>query len=156
MLRMTEGNMNNKIYQQCATLGQLGYLPAPGTWGSLAGLAFAVLLKPYFWYPFFVAIVFVFSFFVIQKSLLRFNSKDPSQIIIDEVVGILSVFLFVSLTIKTAALGFCLFRYFDISKFGPVGWVEKAEGSFGVLVDDIVAGILAGVVLHLFLMFGLI
>lgn len=146
----------NNFCKQCATLGPLGYLPAPGTWGSLAGLALAVLLKPYFWYPFFVVVASVCSFFVVQKALPHFNLKDPSYIIIDEVVGMFMVFLFVPLTFKTALLGFCLFRYFDIAKLGPIGLIEKVNGPIGILGDDLFAGIAAGLVLKIFMFFELI
>jgi phosphatidylglycerophosphatase A len=81
------------------------------------------------------------------------NSKehiDPKEIVIDEWAG-----LFVTYSLSAAVdpwsmvLGFALFRYFDISKVGPVGAVEKLPGAWGIMLDDIVAGALAGLILIL-------
>ena len=73
------------------------------------------------------------------------NKKDASEVIIDEVAGQWSVLLVAPLTIEGFIAAFLLFRFFDITKPFPVNKAEKIPGAIGVMVDDIVAGGLAGI-----------
>lgn len=79
------------------------------------------------------------------------GKKDASEVIIDEVVGQWIPLLVIPLDLGQpaywawVALAFILFRFFDITKLGPVGIAEKIAGGTGVMADDLVAGVFAGV-----------
>ena len=135
------------------TMFYIGRIPfAPGSWASLA----AVIL----WLNFFknlnylflpiIAVTFFFigtyfSYLVLKTT----NTKDPSFIVIDEWVGQWIAFSFLPVNYTIAILGFLLFRFFDISKVGPVKFFEKLPGAWGVMADDVIAGILSMVSLLL-------
>lgn len=135
-----------------------GYLrPAPGTWGSLAALPFAWVLL-YLSGP----LVLLFAAFVLfpvgvwaANGFDRASSAhDSSEIVVDEVIGQwitfgIAAYTFDSgLTLVDFGLGFLLFRVFDIIKPFPIGWLDKRiDGGFGVMVDDVLAGIYAAVCL---------
>jgi phosphatidylglycerophosphatase A len=144
----------NKMIVSIATLGRLGYAPAPGTMGTLAALpvayaisCFAIALQA----GIIIALFFV-SYGVIKKALPCFTTSDPSQIIVDEVVGCLVTFFALPFSWPVLILGFLLFRLFDIFKPCGIKRVEKLPGAWGVLLDDVVAGLFANLILrYLFL-----
>jgi len=131
----------------------LGYIPiAPGTWGSLLGVALVYLLMPLST-PLYILTILSFTAFSIWISTLAekiLRQKDPSKIVIDEISGILFSFLFVPLSWQTAILGFLIFRVFDIFKPYPIRKVElKFRRGMGVVLDDVLAGIYTCLVMHL-------
>lgn len=146
--------------KQCATLGRIGYLPAPGTAATLVTLPIVVLLK-FIIAPrvefFVVLIVTLVSGFIIEKVLQllpvpRVSSEmdvlhDPPQIVLDEVVGCLWAFYGISLTWKKLVIGFLLFRFFDIFKPLGIDYLQKLPRAWGILADDIVAGLYTALVL---------
>ncbi len=145
-----------KLATQIASGFGTGYLPkAPGTWASLYTAAIVFLLQIYLGqtalFLFFAAacLLSIWSVDVILKS--DSSSKDPSWIVIDEVAGQTLVFFYVfDHELWLAILAFLAFRAFDIIKPWPISYVEKRfQNSFGVLADDILAGILAGVVVFI-------
>jgi phosphatidylglycerophosphatase A len=135
-----------------ATVLGAGYSPlAPGTAGSLvAALAFLFLptylplmvLTAGLIALFFLA---VWSAEVVAKAE---NRHDPAQVVIDEVVGMAVTVAFLPLTVATIAAGFVLFRIFDITKPFPARRSEKLPGGWGIVMDDVVAGIYANLVLR--------
>ncbi len=141
-----------------ATVGGVGYLrPAPGTWGSLAALPLAWGLHSLggFWL-FFVAtgLLTLLGYWATQAMTADQSEKDPSEIVVDEVVGQWIALWPVSLGAQVAGANvlalwpgilsaFVLFRLFDILKPGPVGWADDQPGAFGVMADDVIAGWLA-------------
>ncbi len=76
---------------------------------------------------------------------------DPGRVVIDEVVGMLVAVLFIPLSMFTVWAGFILFRAFDVLKPPPVRSFEKARGGYGVMNDDVAAGILANICLRVIL-----
>ncbi|OFW89296.1 MAG: hypothetical protein A3B66_00335 [Alphaproteobacteria bacterium RIFCSPHIGHO2_02_FULL_46_13] len=132
-------------------------IPAPGTWGTIGGLIFGLIL----WSltnGFFVFIAAVILFFMGLQSVERLEKKlknhDPSFIVIDEVAAILLILSFNSLMIAwMGSLGvgghfptivntvtFLLFRYFDAKKPGYIGVADRnIKGAWGVMMDDIIA-----------------
>jgi phosphatidylglycerophosphatase A len=76
---------------------------------------------------------------------------DPQIIVLDEIVGLLWVFLGIPLTPTSMTLGVLLFRFFDITKLGPIGWSEQLPGAFGIVIDDALAGIAARIILQFLL-----
>ncbi len=153
--------MLNKIALIIATFFGAGLSPkAPGTAGSLATLPLAFLMA-YFWGRDGIILAAIISFFigVWATNQLTKNSdeKDPSKVVIDETAGQLMSFVLVApylqnnLNIKVFIiylLGFGLFRLFDIVKTGPVKWADtKIKNAWGVMLDDVFAGIFAAIVL---------
>jgi len=134
-------------------------IPAPGTWGTIGGLIFGLIL----WSltnGFFVFIAAVILFFMGLQSVERLEKKlknhDPSFIVIDEVAAILLILSFNSLMIAwMGSLGvgghfptivntvtFLLFRYFDAKKPGYIGVADRdIKGAWGVMMDDIIAAL---------------
>jgi phosphatidylglycerophosphatase A len=137
--------------------------PAPGTWGSLAAiLAWVVVANatPARWLPevLGVLIVIVVAFGIPAATRVCRSSgiKDPQFVVIDEVAGQWITLLFAPVTWKTAAVGFILFRGFDIVKPPPVRQLERLPEGTGIVADDIAAGIYALAILQLLLYVGLL
>ena len=129
-----------------------GRLPlVPGTWGSLAALPFAVFLD---WLggPWLLAagcvVLFVLGVWATNRYLRVRGGGDPQDLVIDEVIGMSIALIGAPLELRDYALAVVLFRSFDILKFGPIGWAERrAPGAYGVLLDDVIAGFFALLVL---------
>jgi phosphatidylglycerophosphatase A len=89
------------------------------------------------------------SVYVINRALEHFKGyHDPSQIVLDEVIGCLVTFYAVPLNWYSLLAGFLLFRFFDITKWFGIAHAEHLVGAWGVLMDDVLAGVLANVVLQ--------
>ena len=129
-----------------ATIGPLGHFrPAPGTIGSLFAVVTGYVIA-----SFGAGILAVATFVVTILGISAANAygritnqKDASEVIIDEVAGQWVVLIILPLDPLWFAAGFLLFRFFDITKLGPVGMVEQIAGGVGVMADDIVAGLMA-------------
>lgn len=94
-----------------------------------------------------VVITTVVGTVAVQVALRSERDKDPQWIVIDEWAGLFVALVGIVPTQLTQALmAFTLFRIFDASKIGPVGWAEKLPGQFGIMADDLVAGALASLV----------
>ena len=136
-----------------ATFGYVGHLkPAPGTWGSAAALPVAYLIHGLGGFPALAiatAAAFVLGTWATDQLTRGTDEKDPSEVVIDEVVG-----MWIALWPLSAGLwlggaepwvfpwpgwvgGFVLFRLFDIWKPGPVGWADRQPGAIGVMLDDV-------------------
>lgn len=141
----------SKSLKWIATLGSIGYLPAPGTMGTIAALplAYGISCMQVQWQLVATMILCGVSYFVIDGALKYFTTSDPSHIILDEVIGTLVTFCDLSYSPFVWVLGFILFRLFDIFKPFGIARLEKIPGSFGILIDDIAAGVLAHVILRL-------
>jgi len=132
-----------------------GFVPkASGTFGTLFGVAIQYLLfkigiRPSingsFGYFLAVAAVIVLGLWSARTGL--FERKDDQRIVIDEIAGYLTGFLFAPYTPFTVTAGFILFRIFDIYKPGPIRKLEELPSSVGVMADDIMSGICTNVVL---------
>lgn len=130
-----------------ATLGPLGYLPAPGTVGSLVAVLVGVLVSQQVWFSIFFILFFCLSWVTIFYALKQTERTDPQQIILDEFVGMLIPFFFISGTLVSVISSFVLFRFFDITKWCGVSFFESCPGPCGILLDDCAAGVLTGGVL---------
>ena len=142
---------SSKFIKALCTLGPVGYLPAPGTAASICSIPLVILLKYFFspwWYAVITALSVYLAFKAIESIQFYFVQQDPSQIIIDEVVGMLVIFLFVTPTPPNLIVGFLLFRFFDISKCWPIYKFEFSN-AFGIVADDVVAGAISAVILSL-------
>ncbi|MFA5275977.1 MAG: phosphatidylglycerophosphatase A [Candidatus Omnitrophota bacterium] len=121
----------------------------PGTFGSLAGLLLFYCVKDSWGLTLSLALsVTALGFLISGKAEKLFGRKDPSCIVIDEVSGMLLCLLFVPHDIKYVIAAFFLFRIFDTLKPFPAGRLQVLKGSLGIMIDDIIAAIYAGVLLQ--------
>lgn len=135
-----------------ATWFGAGYLPRfPGTWGSLAALPFAWAISFYGGLPALglaTVIVFAIGLWSTGVYIRGSDDQDPAQVVIDEVAGQWLTLIATPPDPLFYFLGFILFRLFDIFKPWPVSWAERTfPGAAGVMLDDVAAGICAGIVL---------
>ena len=155
-----------------ATGGGAGLIPfGPGTWGSLVGLLIAYGLIAVFS----LDVVLLQNVLILASVILAavgiwastraetvFSRKDAGQIVIDEVCGQVISFVFIAPYLVRLGSqwrwwmipGFLLFRAFDIFKPYPINKLQDLRGGFGVMMDDVVAGIYAAVWLSLALLFA--
>jgi phosphatidylglycerophosphatase A len=149
------------VIRAIVTVGYVGLLrPAPGTWGSLAGLGLGWLIHGLGHFPALIAATFavtILGLWAVERATRDSADKDPGEIVIDEVAGIwlamsLPSFVFWSMgldswTFPWPALVACFvfFRLFDIWKPGPVGAADRRGDAAGVMYDDLWAGVMAGV-----------
>ena len=149
-----------KLNKLISTFFYTGFLrPAPGTWGSVAGIILAfILLNTIDLFTFcLILVVTTLVGFWATKHYIQHNSEksDPSEVVIDEVIGQWIAVLPIGFTLKVNEFSsqelwlvwlwaFVSFRFFDIIKLGLVGWADNLGGALGVLLDDILAGIAAG------------
>lgn len=130
----------------------VGFAPkAPGTMGSLATLPILILLDligvpKLFLIPLLVILIFITCY--ITESIQReYEIHDPSWIVFDEVLGMMVMWLFIPANDYISLFaGFALFRFFDIVKIWPCSTLDQLEHGAGTILDDIVAGVYAGVV----------
>jgi len=134
----------------------LGYVPvAPGTFGTLAGIPVFYLLAP-LPAPLFtltwIGLLFL-AFWASGEAGRYYGVVDDGRIVIDELVGYLVTVAFLPFSWTTALLGFACFRLFDISKIFPASWFDRRlKNGFGVVLDDVVAGIYGALALRLILL----
>lgn len=148
-------NLKHYIIMFWATGAFSGNIPfAPGTFGTLVGLPLCFLLSRINVQAAFLFILgfTVFAVWIAEEAEKILHAKDPGCIVIDEIAGIMVTLLGVPFTPSSAVAGFFLFRFFDILKFFPLRILEtRIRGGAGVVLDDIVAGIMANCVLRLVL-----
>lgn len=143
----------NQLALAVATFGYVGFFPiAPGTAGSAAALvvyaverwvgapAFEVLV---------VAAVCAAGLWASTRSEALLGGTDPGPVVIDEVAGMLLTLLWLPLSIGGVVAGFLLFRVFDIVKPFPARRLEQLPAGWGVMLDDVVAGVYGHVALRL-------
>jgi phosphatidylglycerophosphatase A len=155
----------------------VGWLPvAPGTWGA------AVAVLPLFFFTninpsipnafgmssyskspifhtiftlFLTIFIAIFTWIGVKAvdSLQHEWGEDPKQVVIDEMIGVWIAILGLSLTIPNLLLGFTLFRFFDIVKPLGIRQLERIKGGWGVMLDDVLAGVYANIVLQIINLF---
>ncbi|MEM6482116.1 MAG: phosphatidylglycerophosphatase A [Pseudomonadota bacterium] len=142
--------------------------PAPGTWGSLAALPMAyglhVIAGPILLFAA-IFVAFFLGWWATASATKGQEDHDPSEIVIDEVVGQWIAILPVSLGASLAGAhilalwpgwisAFVLFRLFDIWKPGPVGLADRRSDALGVMLDDVIAGGLAAMCVFVLAVFA--
>ncbi|MFO7815242.1 MAG: phosphatidylglycerophosphatase A [Halanaerobiales bacterium] len=141
--------IRKKITEIIASCFYIGYIPgAPGTYGSL----FALLIISQFNIVtrntaliFFIIIGLIFST-LMEKHTGR---KDDQRIVIDEFVGMLITFYYVEPKLSYLVIGFILFRLYDIYKPYPIKKLQKLPSGWGIMLDDILAGVYARIVFQI-------
>jgi phosphatidylglycerophosphatase A len=127
-----------------ATGGYIGYMPiAPGTCGSVLGLGIFLLLALFSLSVYGMALVSLLAvgIWTAGEAEKLLGRKDASPIVIDEIVGMLVTCCAIPAAVLPVLVGFLAFRLFDIYK--PVPQLERLPGGWGVMLDDLLAGLLA-------------
>jgi phosphatidylglycerophosphatase A len=128
-----------------ASVGGVGFVPfAPGTFGSIPGVVLAIALRHFGpWWAEGVAVVVLFAAGVWAATAAEehFGRIDPGPVVIDEVVGMLITTLFLPLSWAGWLVAFLVFRACDVVKPFPAGRAERLPGGFGVMCDDVLAGV---------------
>ena len=148
------------LSEQTATLFGIGRAPAaPGTVASLAALPLAWAVK---WFTddwillALIVAVGIIGVRVCETYAREAGVSDPSECVIDELIGQWIACLIAPLSLAGFGLAFALFRAFDIAKPWPIERFERAPGGLGIVLDDVVAGILAGAIVGVVRLIGLI
>lgn len=129
---------------------------APGTFGTLLGIPFYLLLNnlsPAL-YALVVALLFVWGAWICEIAEGQLGQRDHQSIVWDEVVGFLVTMFLAPHDWRWIVIGFLLFRAFDIWKPYPIRALEHLRGGFGVMADDALAGIYGCVILQTLVWFG--
>ena len=149
-----------KLATMIGTVFGVGYIrPAPGTWGSLVALPWAWMLHVLGGFPLLllgVIVAFLNGWWATSKMIAGSDDHDPSEIVIDEVVGQWIALLPLSFAAWNNDIpihvmwpgwiaAFTLFRLFDIWKPWIIGWADRRGDALGVMLDDVIAGIFAAI-----------
>lgn len=157
--------MNKKLIRNLGTWFGLGDMPkAPGTFGTLGGIPLFILLsyaRRFFpnnmvYNSFYF--VFLMTFFAISVYVCDvceshiYKKEDPQNVVIDEVLGYMTTLFLVnpvgiSQNLIAMGLAFVLFRFFDITKLGPIDKAQHFPNGVGVVMDDFLAGIIGNFIL---------
>jgi phosphatidylglycerophosphatase A len=141
--------MNEKLIKLLATGFGAGLAPvAPGTTGTLVGVLICLIFSPLHW--------LLRLIYIAERAEQVYRKKDDQRIVVDEIAGFQVTMLPVAITGLHLLVGFVLFRIFDILKPFPLRDLQKISGGLGIVLDDVAAGIYAGVLMLLLVFFGVL
>ncbi|HNQ62304.1 MAG TPA: phosphatidylglycerophosphatase A [Bacteroidia bacterium] len=148
--------MSRRVEKLIASAGGIGYLPlAPGTWAAIIALITWYFLHHVFVFSPALQLLLVLSALVLGLwSSIRLEGewgKDPSQIVMDEWVGMWITCLFLPASLEILLIALVVFRILDIWKPLFIRSAEKLKGGIGVMMDDVLAGILGNLLIHFFI-----
>jgi phosphatidylglycerophosphatase A len=149
---MTTRTFGSRLAVAFASFGYVGFAPiAPGTVGSAAAIPFFLLLRqagsPWLEAAACAAIV-VAGAWSAKRTEAVLGVEDPGLVVIDEVVGMFVSLLFLPATWPVIAAAFLAFRVFDIVKPWPADRLEHVPGGWGVMADDVMAGVYANLTIQ--------
>ena len=146
-------NLKEKAILFLATGGWIGYSPvAPGTIGSLAALPLCLLIASMSIRSGLIVLMALVtvSTWLANEAEKTIGQFDPKQVVIDEISGITIALFALPFEPFFVIWGFALFRLFDILKPFPIGWIDKrVSGGLGIMLDDVIAGLLANLLLRI-------
>jgi phosphatidylglycerophosphatase A len=153
-----------KIREFLFTAFYSGYSPvAPGTMGTLVAMAIYIIENLVFSdidpvklniFNFIFLLIIIYPSIKLADSAEKFyKTKDPQQVVIDEVLGYWTGVLFIPFSFSYAIIAFILFRLFDITKPFPIRYFESLPGGLGIIMDDIIAGIYTLACMHIIIYF---
>lgn len=125
---------------------------APGTFGTLAAVPVVLLMQQLSLMPYLVItlICSLAGVYICGQAAKDMGAHDHGAIVWDEVVGLMITMIAVPANWLWLAIGFALFRFFDIIKPWPISWLDaKVDGGFGIMIDDVLAGVFALISLQL-------
>ncbi len=128
----------------------IGYVPlASGTFGTaFAVFPYLLLRGNTVLYIAATVLLFFAGVFASTEAERLLGEKDPHKVVIDELVGFLVTMMFVPFGLPYIIAGFLLFRLFDIWKPYPIRGLQDLPGGWGIMIDDVVAGLYANIVLQ--------
>jgi len=145
-------SFRDKAVVWLATGFYTGNIPwAPGTFGTLPGLFLCFFLARL---PLLVSILLILALIALAiwiagEAEKMLGKKDPGCIVIDEIAGMAVTLLAIPISLQTAVAGFLLFRFFDVVKPPPIRTIDKkVHGGIGIVMDDVIAGVFANLVLR--------
>ena len=133
-----------KMWQFAATFFFLGKLPiAPGTWGSLGALILWIFIP----LSYSLQLIIIVLFFIVgvissKKITLERDDHDPPEVVIDEAVGMGITLFKLPHSVAIYSIAFILFRIFDIFKPSFIYRIQNFPGGWGIMLDDVLAGII--------------
>lgn len=140
-------NLRNPVHLLAFGLGSGCAPKAPGTFGTLAAIPFWwLLLQDVPLIPYICVLIagFAFGVYLCEQTSKDLGVHDHGGIVWDEWIGLWITYLALPNGIEWIIIGFALFRFFDIIKPWPIKWLdEKVHGGFGIMIDDVLAGIFA-------------
>ncbi len=151
--------MSEKLIKFLATGFASGLSPvAPGTAGTLIGVGICFICGYLPWLLRLLIVIALTGLAVYVAGLAEkiYQTKDDQRIVIDEIAGFQVAMLPVTITGLHLLVGFILFRIFDILKPFPIRDLQKIAGGLGIVLDDVAAGIYAGLLMWLLVFFGVI
>ena len=146
----------NPIHFLALGFGSGKVAKAPGTFGTLAAVPIVLLMQQLSLMPYLIitCICIIAGVYICGKTAKDMGVHDHGSIVWDEVVGLMITMLAVPDSWEWLAIGFGLFRFFDIIKPWPIRWLDaKVHGGFGIMIDDVLAGIFALIGVQLFVHF---
>ena len=140
-----------------ATGFHIGNIPfAPGTFGSILGLPLCFVLAG-FRLPLAlvcIGLLIAMAIWISSEAEKLLKKKDPGCIVIDEIAGMAVTLVGLPFNLTTVLIGFIIFRILDISKPFPIRALDqRVSGGMGIVIDDVVAGIFANILLRLIVVF---
>lgn len=151
MTRLARPNLKNPIHLLAFGLGS-GIAPkAPGTFGTLAAVPIFLLISSLSLSEYLFVVVFasVIGVYLCGQTAKDLDVHDHPGIVWDEFVGFWIAMIAIPVSLWTLLAGFALFRLFDIWKPWPIKWVDRqVAGGLGIMLDDILAGLMALGLLH--------
>ncbi len=134
-----------------ATCAYVGYAPvAPGTFGSAIGLAVFYVVRHQRSTTVEVAVIVALAavgLWSATEAEHHFGGIDPGPVVIDEVIGMLITLAFIPVNVAGAIVAFFIFRFLDVVKPWPARRLEQLPGGFGVVLDDMMAGVYGNIVM---------
>lgn len=143
-----------RIAKAIASFFYVGFVPiVPGTFGSLGGLLIYFLLLPLASWQIYLGVfvaVTLLGIWAAGKAEHESGIVDPSFVVIDEVSGQLMTLFLIPFNWVFVIVGFVLFRFLDIVKPVPARQAERLPGGYGIMLDDVIAGIYGNIFMHIF------
>lgn len=143
----------DRIFMFIASGAYSGFLPkAPGTWGTMVGVAMWFGLRRLELAPYIgvIGALFVIGTICAGAAEKILDRGDPGIVVIDEIVGLLIALTALPPHPITVVAGFAIFRFFDILKPFPINWLDHhIHGGFGIMLDDVIAGLYTLVIMQI-------
>lgn len=147
------GRIKESLFNTVVSIFYIGYLPKGG--GSVAALSAILLyLAIYKNIPIYLtALILIIGIGTVLADFSEkiFKTKDPTEFVIDDFAGMLVALTFVPSKPLFIIAGFLFFRFCDIVKIFPIKRIEALKGGWGIMLDDIVAGLYANLFVQVFL-----
>ncbi|MEE9539603.1 MAG: phosphatidylglycerophosphatase A [candidate division NC10 bacterium] len=145
--------LSDRLVVAIATGVYVGYLPpAPGTLGSLLGLLLLWPLKPGTVQVLVTLFLIGVGIVVADQAARVIGGQDPPAIVIDEIAGIAVATLLLPPQVQERVVAFVIFRVFDVIKPFPARQAERLPGGFGIVGDDLIAGLYTNLLVRLWLL----